>query len=66
MCSFFASFNAERAAGKLCRTRGGARADGFDDIKRVYNPRRLHSASGKRYHSAIDPSACRHTGARQR
>ena len=40
MESFFSSFKTERTARKLYRTRDEAKADVFDYIKRLYNPKR--------------------------
>lgn len=45
MESFFSSLKTERTAGKIYRTRDAARADVFDYIERLYNPRR-HSTLG--------------------
>lgn len=46
MESFFSSLKTERTARKVYRTRDAARADVFDYIERVYNPRRRHSEPG--------------------
>jgi putative transposase len=46
MESFFSSLKTERAARKLYRTRGEAKADVFDYIERFYNPKRRHSTIG--------------------
>ena len=43
MESFFSSLKTERTARKVYRTRDAARADVFDDMERLYNPRRRHS-----------------------
>lgn len=43
MESFFSSLKTERTARKVYRTRDDARADVFDYIERLYNPRRGHS-----------------------
>lgn len=43
MESFFSTLETERMAGKVCRSRDAARADVFDDIGRLYHPRRRHS-----------------------
>ena len=46
MESFFSSLKTERAARKVYRTRDDARADVFDYIERLYNPKRRHSTLG--------------------
>jgi transposase InsO family protein len=46
MESFLSSLKTERAARKICRTRDEARADVFDYIERLYDPRRRHSKLG--------------------
>lgn len=46
MESFFSSLKTERTTRKVYRTRDEARADVFDDIERLYNPRRRHSKLG--------------------
>ena len=46
MESFFSSLKAERMARKVYRTYDKARADVFDYMKRLYNPRRRHSKLG--------------------
>jgi putative transposase len=46
MESFFSSLKTERTARKVYRTRDDARADLFDYIERLYNPRRRHSTLG--------------------
>ncbi|MFN3643598.1 MAG: IS3 family transposase [Gemmobacter sp.] len=46
MESFLSSLKTERTARKVYRTRDAARADVFDYIKRIYNPRRRHSKLG--------------------
>lgn len=43
MESFFSSLTTERTARKVYRTCDEARADVFDYIERIYNPRRRHS-----------------------
>jgi putative transposase len=44
--SFFSSLKTERTAVKTYRTRGAARANVFDYIRRFYNPRRRPSKLG--------------------
>jgi putative transposase len=46
MESFFSSLKTERTARKTYRTRDQAKADVFDYIERVYNPKRRHSTLG--------------------
>ena len=46
MKSFFSSLKTEHTARKVYRTRNEARADVFDYIERLYNPRRRHSKLG--------------------
>ena len=46
MESYFSSLKTERTARKVYRTRDEVRADVFDDIERVYDPRRRHSKLG--------------------
>ncbi len=46
MESFFSSFKTERTARKVYRTREQARADVFDYIECLYNPRRRHTTLG--------------------
>ena len=46
MESFFSSLKTERTARKVYRTRDQARADVFDYVERLYNPRRCHSTIG--------------------
>ena len=46
MESLFSSLKVERVAGKIYRTKDQARADVFDYIERLYNPRRRHSTIG--------------------
>jgi putative transposase len=46
MESFFSSLKTERTARKTYRTRDEAKADVFDYIERLYNPRRRHSTLG--------------------
>ncbi len=53
MESFFSLLKAERIERKVYRTRDDARADVFDYIERLYNPRLRHSTIG--YES---PMAC--------
>ncbi len=52
MESFFSSLKTERTAGKTYRTRDQTRADVFNCIEQLYNPRRRHSTLG--YLSPID------------
>ncbi len=52
MESFFSSLKTERTARKTYRTRDAARADVFDYIERLYNPKRRHSTIG--YKSPMD------------
>jgi putative transposase len=52
MESFFSSLKTERTARKTYRTRYDARADVFDYIERLYNPKRRHSTN--RYISPMD------------
>ena len=46
MESFFSSLKTERIRGRIYRSGDQARADVFDDIERLYNPRRRHSTIG--------------------
>jgi putative transposase len=46
MESFFSSLKTERTARKTYRTRDEAKADVFDYIERLYNPKRRHSTLG--------------------
>ena len=46
MESFFSSMKIERTPRKVYRTRDKARADVFDYIERLHNPRRRHSKLG--------------------
>lgn len=46
MESVFSSMKTERIARKVYRTRDQARADVFEYIERLYNPRRRHSTIG--------------------
>ena len=46
MESFFSSLKTERTARKTYHTRDEAKADVFDYIERLYNPRRRHSTLG--------------------
>ena len=46
MESFFSSLKTERTARKIYRTRNDAKADVFDDIECLYNPKRRHSTLG--------------------
>lgn len=46
MKSFFSTLKTERTARKVYRNRIEARADIFDYIERLYNPRRRHSKLG--------------------
>lgn len=46
MESFFSSLKTERTARKMYRSRDEAKADVFDYIERVYNPKRRHSTIG--------------------
>src|SRR5258708_6429266 len=46
MESFFSSLKNERTVRKVCRSRDEAKADVFDYIERIYNPRRRHSTIG--------------------
>ena len=52
MESFFSSLKTERTARKVYRTRNQAKADVFDYIGRLYNPKRRHSAL--RYLSPVE------------
>ena len=46
MESLFSSLKTERIGRKTYRTRDEARADVFDYIERLYNPKRRHSTIG--------------------
>jgi putative transposase len=46
MESFFSSLKIERTSRRIYRTRDQARADVFDYIERLYNPKRRHSTIG--------------------
>lgn len=46
MESFFSSLKTERTARKVYRARDEARAEVFDYIERLHNPRRRHSKLG--------------------
>lgn len=46
MENFFSSLKTERIRYKICRSRDEARADVFDYIERVYNPKRRHPTIG--------------------
>jgi putative transposase len=46
MESFFSSLKTERTARRMYRTRDDAKADVFDYIERLYNPKRRHSTTG--------------------
>jgi putative transposase len=46
MESFLSSLKTERTAGKTYRTRDEAKADVFDHIELIYDPKRCHSTLG--------------------
>ena len=59
MESFFSSLKTERMARKVYRTRDEARADVYDYIERLCNPRRRHSKLGYLSPMAFEARAMR-------